>query len=249
MSDGLPQWLTPEWPAPPNVRALATTRQGGCSVGPYASLNLAMHVEDDPAAVMRNRARLREAAQLPAEPIWLQQVHGISVWTGGTTGAAPTPTADASVARASSQVCAILTADCLPVLMCDAQGTVVAAAHAGWRGLVNGMLGATLAAMRVPSERVLAWLGPAIEPEAFEVGSEVREQFMARSCRHAQAFEQNERGRWQADLYRLARGELQALGIDRIYGGGLRTFGDAERFYSYRRDKQTGRMASLIWLE
>jgi len=246
MSTAPPAWIEPEWPAPSNVRALATTRQGGFSTGCFAGLNLAAHVDDDPEAVRRNRAWLRDAARLPAEPIWLQQVHGTTVWTGGALH--EPPIADASVTRSAGQVSAILTADCLPVLFCDLEGTVVAAAHAGWRGLADGVLGATAAAMNVPAAHLLAWLGPAIEPAAFEVGAEVLERFVARDSRHAQAFQKNERGRWQADLYALARGELQALGLERIYGGGFGTFGDATRFYSYRREKRTGRMATLIWM-
>jgi YfiH family protein len=178
--------------------------------------------------------------------MWLQQVHGTTVWAGDQPGAIP-PVADASVATAPGSVCAILTADCLPVLFCDADGTRVGAAHAGWRGLVGGVLGTTIEALQVPASRLMAWLGPAIEPAAFEVGGEVLEQFVARDPSHAGAFERNERGRWQADLYALARGELRRLGIERVHGGGFGTFGDS-RFYSYRRDKRTGRMATLIWL-
>lgn len=239
-------WITPDWPAPASVRALSTTRQGGVSEADFAGLNLAAHVDDDPVAVARNRHWLREAAGLPAEPMWLQQVHGATVWIGGES---PTPpVADASIATSPGRVCAILTADCLPVLFCDLDGTRVAAAHAGWRGLAGGVLGATVEAMRVRPSRVMAWLGPAIEPAAFEVGAEVLEQFVARDPAHAGAFERNERGRWQADIYALARGELRRLGIERIHGGGFGTFADATRFYSYRRDKRTGRMATLIWL-
>lgn len=246
MSESVRPWITPDWPAPANVRALSTTRQRGFSVDTFAGLNLAAHVDDDPAVVARNREWLRETARLPAEPMWLQQVHGTLVWTGG---AAPTPpTADASIASSPGQVCAILTADCLPVLFCDLDGTTVAAAHAGWRGLVGGVLDATIEAMRVPTSRLIAWLGPAIEPAAFEVGGEVLERFVARDPAHARAFERNERGRWQADLYALARGELNRLGVEGVHGGGFATFADAARFYSYRRDKRTGRMASLIWL-
>ncbi len=263
MSASTPSWITPDWPAPANVRALSTTRHGGFSTGAFAGLNLAAHVDDDPRTVARNREWLRAAAGLPQEPMWLQQVHGTTVWSGRAAEAAPPhasdpaissmsaaapPVADASIATAPGQVCAILTADCLPVLFCDVDGTRVAAAHAGWRGLVGGVLGATVAALQVPGSRLLAWLGPAIEPAAFEVGGEVLEQFVARDSTHANAFERNERGRWQADLYALARGELRRLGVERISGGGFGTFGDA-RFYSYRRDQRTGRMATLIWLQ
>lgn len=246
MNEPTRSWITPDWPAPANVRALSTTRQGGFSAGEFAGLNLAAHVDDEPDAVARNREWLRAAARLPAEPMWLQQVHGTTVWTGDDSS--PPPVADASIAVTPDRVCAILTADCLPVLFCDTDGTRVAAAHAGWRGLAGGVLGATVAALRVPASRLIAWLGPAIEPAAFEVGSEVLEQFVALDPSHASAFERNERGRWQADLYALARGELERLGVERTFGGGFGTVGDS-RFYSYRRDKRTGRMASLIWLD
>ncbi len=241
-----PSWLTPEWPAPANVRALATTRIGGFSTGPFTGLNLAVHVDDDETTVARNRQWLREAAQLPSEPMWLQQVHGTHVWTGAAPATAPI--ADASVASVSGRVCAVLTADCLPVLLCDRAGTVVGAAHAGWRGLAGGVLNATIDAMQVDPSDVIAWFGPAIEQAAFEVGQEVFDQFTAREAAHTQCFQRNERGRWQADLYGLARGELARLGVRETYGGGFGTFGDAPRFYSYRREKRTGRMATLIWL-
>jgi YfiH family protein len=247
MTGRAPQWITPEWPAPLGVHALATTRVGGYSEPPFDGLNLGMHVDDDPSIVERNRRWLRETAKLPAEPMWLQQVHGTNVWSGGQT--ATPPTADASVSKSKGQVCAILTADCLPVLLCDARGTTVAAAHGGWRGLVGGVLEATIAAMTVPASHLMAWLGPAIEQSAFEVGREVVEQFVARNPAHEQAFQPNDRGRWQADIYALARGELRALGVEHIYGGGFRTFADSARFFSYRREKRTGRMATLIWLE
>jgi polyphenol oxidase len=243
-----PGWITPEWPAPTNVRALSTLRTGGVSEGKYASLNLATHVGDERDAVIRNRALLKDAAQLPAEPIWLEQVHGSLVWVASGSVASP-PVADASVARTRQQICTILTADCLPVLFCDLDGTAVGAAHAGWRGLAGGVLSETLREMGSPPARVIAWMGPAIEQSAFEVGDEVREQFIGRSPQHAQAFSPNERGRWQADLYDLARRELNALGVACVYGGDFSVYAQPERFYSYRRDKQTGRMATMIWLD
>jgi polyphenol oxidase len=239
-------WITPNWPAPANVRALATMRSGGVSTGRYASLNLATHVGDDPDAVRSNRQLLREAAKLPGEPMWLEQVHGTKVWEGDRADSPPT--ADASIARTPGEVCAILTADCLPIVFCDVDGTTVGAAHAGWRGLVAGVIEETVKAMRVPASRLMAWFGPALEPSAFEVGDEVFEQFTQRDARHSHAFRRNERGRWQADLYELSRGELANLGLERVYGGNLGTYADAERFYSYRREQQTGRMATLIWL-
>jgi purine-nucleoside/S-methyl-5'-thioadenosine phosphorylase / adenosine deaminase len=241
-----PHSIVPHWPAPPNVRAATTLRTGGVSVGSFASLNLGAHVGDDPQAVAENRRRVREALELPAEPVWLNQVHGTTV-IGAVSLPAP-PTADASISDVPGQVCAVLTADCLPVLICDQAGTRVAAVHAGWRGLSAGVLRATVEALSVPSSRLLAWLGPAIEQDAFEVGPEVRERFLDLDPEHDRSFVPNERGRWQADLYALARRELGRLGITDVFGGGYRCYSDAERFFSYRRDSQTGRMASLIWL-
>ncbi|MDP2879296.1 MAG: peptidoglycan editing factor PgeF [Sulfuricella sp.] len=244
----------PDWPAPANVRALQTTRAGGVSVGAYASLNLGDHVGDDPAAVERNRALLR--ANLPADPVWLKQVHGNLVADADRT--VGVPDADAALARQAGKVCAVMTADCLPLLLCDEAGTVVAAAHAGWRGLVGGVVEATVKAMNVAPERLLVWLGPAIGPQAFEVGDEVRQAFMAHDPEAAKAFvptpalSTQDSGlstqKWLADIYLLARQRLALLGVERVYGGGLCTFTDAQKFYSYRRDQATGRMASLIWL-
>ncbi len=280
--------FSPDWPAPKNVRALMTTRAGGVSQPPYASFNTAGHVGDDPLAVAENRRRLREG--LPAEPLWLDQVHGSTVARfpplSATSGAAPSPPApppqgegsespsptgrgvrgegttltlplaDASVARQPGQVCVVQTADCLPVLFCDMAGSVVAAAHAGWRGLASGVLEETVQAMGVAPERVLAWLGPAIGPEAFEVGEEVRQAFIERHPLAAVAFRPALPGtldeaprQWLADIYALARIRLAAIGVEEVYGGGLCTYRDAARFFSYRRDGRTGRMAALIWLE
>lgn len=239
--------LTPDWPAPANVCAASTLRGGGVSEGPFASFNLATHVGDDSAAVAENRRRLRAELQLPAEPVWLNQVHGIHVVDALSQGTAPT--ADASVARSPGQVCVVMTADCLPVLFCDRAGTRVAAAHAGWRGLVGGVLEATISSLATPPADLLVWLGPAIEQSAFEVGEEVREQFISRDPANAAAFEHNPRGRWQADLYALACNELKRLGALQIHGGGFRTVADRDRFFSYRRESKTGRMATLVWLE
>jgi len=237
--------IRPEWPAPSNVHAAVTTRVGGVSLKPYNSLNLGDHVGDEPAAVAENRQRLREALQLPDEPRWLSQVHGTTAVDAVVcaTGCE----ADASHSDRSGVVCAVLTADCLPVLLCDTAGRHVAAAHAGWRGLLNGVIERTLSAMGGDGE-CLAWLGPAIGPEAFEVGDEVREAFLAVDDGADSAFRPSANGRWLADIYALARRRLHAAGVDGIYGGGFCTFSEAERFYSYRRDGQTGRMASLIWL-
>lgn len=240
------RFLTPGWPAPANVRAAVTLRSGGVSTGDYASFNLATHVGDNPAAVAENRRRLRESLHLPAEPAWLNQVHGVNVVEARPQGVPPT--ADASIATTPGQVCAVMTADCLPVLFCDRGGTRVGAAHAGWRGLAAGVLGQTIAALGVDPQNLLAWLGPAIEQDAFEVGGEVRDQFIARDAGNSAAFAPNPRGRWQADLYELARRELNRLGVGDIHGGGFSVFADDQRFFSYRRQPQTGRMATLIWL-
>lgn len=241
------QYIRPDWPAPPNVRAASTLRAGGVSTGEFSSLNLALHVADEPAAVAENRRRLRLGLDLPAEPVWLNQVHGVAV-----VEAQPRATlaaADASVAHFPGQVCVVMTADCLPVLFCDRAGTRVGAAHAGWRGLVGGVLEETVRALKTPAQDLLAWLGPAIEQRAFEVGEEVREQFMTRDPANVAAFERNDRGRWQADLYDLARRELARLGVMEISGGGFDVFSDEERFFSYRRNSRTGRMATLVWMD
>ena len=239
------QFLQPDWLAPANVRALVTTRQGGASLPPYDSLNLGDHVGDDPAAVAGNRKILR--ALLPAEPKWLKQVHGTVVATADQLNEAQE--ADASVAFKAGVVSAVLTADCLPVLFCNRQGTSVAAAHAGWRGLASGVLEETVKAMRCDPADILAWLGPAIGPQAFEVGPEVRETFMADLPQTEAAFTPGQPGKWLADIYQLARLRLARAGVSQVHGGGLCTYTDAERFYSFRRDKTTGRMASLIWLQ
>lgn len=236
-------WITPNWPAPPNVRALITTRAGGVSTGPYASMNPADHVGDDPQAVAANRTLLRE--RLPSVPFWLKQVHGDIV---AEAGIGPIE-ADACIAHAVEQVCVVLTADCLPVLFAAEDGSVVGAAHAGWRGLCTGVLERTVAAMDVPAEQVLAYLGPAIGPGAFEVGPEVREAFMAQDASATAAFVPQDNGKYLADLYLLACQRLAKVGVTQVYGGGDCTYSDAERFFSYRRDGATGRMAALVWIE
>ncbi|MBS1209159.1 MAG: hypothetical protein H6R19_1557 [Proteobacteria bacterium] len=240
------QLISPDWPAPPRVHACSTTRHGGVSTGTYASLNLAKHVGDDLEMVLRNRALL--ATQLPMEPLWLEQVHGCTVVNAACT--CPDAQADAAMARMDYRICTVMTADCLPVLFCDVNGTAVAAAHAGWRGLVGGVLENTVKSMQVPAETLLAWLGPAISQPAFEVGEEVRNAFLAHSSDAAAAFAPGRTaGKWQADLYRLARQRLAALGITQIYGGDRCTYREAGTFFSARREgTQTGRQASLIWL-
>ncbi|MBL8495451.1 MAG: peptidoglycan editing factor PgeF [Rhodocyclaceae bacterium] len=241
MSD---RWIEPDWPAPSNVRALVTTRHGGVSVGPYSSMNLGTHVGDDAAAVAANRSILRRC--LPSDPCWLEQVHGVDVAVGETVRGVPQ--ADASVARTPGVVLAVMTADCLPVLLCDRAGSVVGIAHAGWRGLVGGVIEATLAAMEVEPGEVLAWLGPAIGPASFEVGGEVRDAAIAAQSSAARAFAPCSPEKWLADLYALARLRLERAGVNSTRGGNFCTVHDAERFYSFRRDRITGRMASLIWL-
>ena len=236
--------LIPDWPAPRHVQAFMTTRAGGVSTGSYAGLNLGDHTGDDPAAVAQNRARLR--THLPAEPCWLTQVHGHAVCRADDPAASRR--ADAAVARLSKVVCAVLTADCLPVLLCDLGGSAVAAAHAGWRGLAGGVLEAAVAAMDAPPRELMAWLGAAIGPQAFQVGEEVRAAFVADLPTCAQAFVPDALpSKWRADIYQLARLHLARAGVTRVYGGGLCTVADAERFYSYRRDGVTGRMAAVIW--
>jgi YfiH family protein len=247
MTDELPVIL-PDWPAPPRVRALSTTRQGGVSRGCYASLNLGDHVGDNPSAVATNRHRLVSHFSLPAVPAWLRQVHGTVV--ADLRSAPPRPEADAAWTDRPRQICAILTADCLPVLLCDRGGSVVAAAHAGWRGLAAGVLAQTLARLPLPAAQFMAWLGPAISQSAFEVGSEVRAAFVDRDPGTTECFAPvGEQGKYRADLYGLARRQLQALGVPAVYGGEYCTYGDRERFYSHRRDGACGRQASLIWLD
>jgi YfiH family protein len=229
-------------------------RSGGASLAPYASLNLGDHVGDMPNAVAENRRRLFVDARLPAEPAWLAQVHGIALadLDAGTTGVTLTAgpiTADAAFTRRPGQVCAILTADCLPVLLTDDAGGVVGAAHAGWRGLAGGVIEATVGSLGVAPERLLAWLGPAIGPEHFEVGAEVREALLEKDSGAAGAFSLNARGRFMADLGALAWRRLAALGVGRIYGGGVCTYADAKRYFSHRRDGVTGRQATLIWMD
>lgn len=239
------RWLTPDWPAPPGVHALSTLRGGGVSVGPYESLNLGAHVGDAPASVAENRHRLSASVALPADPAWLAQVHGTEVVD--LDAAQPAYEADASFTRKMARVCAILTADCLPVLLATQSGDVVAAAHAGWRGLASGVLEATVRALAVPPESLMAWLGPAIGPRHFEVGAEVRKVLLHADSGAAAAFQESESGRWMANLALLARRRLAALGMTRIYGKTECTYAQPDRYFSHRRDGQTGRQATLIW--
>lgn len=239
--------IKPNWPAPANVQAIQTTRQGGVSLAPYDSLNLAMHVQDAVPAVQQNRQLLHTL--VPSAPVWLNQVHGTTVLDAALVHGVPD--ADAAFTSLPNVVCVTMTADCLPVLLCDKAGTVVAAVHAGWRGLCDGVIEATVAKMPVASSELLAWLGPAIGPNAFEVGADVRAQFIQRDAQAALAFKPHA-DKWLANLYLLAQQRLTALGIKQIYGAGINqdfcTYTDAQRFFSYRRESVTGRMASLIWL-
>ena len=242
---GIKNWLAPDWPAPANVHAATTLRTGGVSCGAYASLNPALHVGDDADLVKQNRRLIKESLGLPSEPVWLDQIHSNRAVPAVITE--PLQQADASYTAEPGVVCAVLTADCLPLLVCAADGSQVAAIHAGWRGLLAGVIGNTVSAMQ--NSDFLVWLGPAISPDCFEVGAEVRDAFLQKSAAFTTAFKQHGNGKWLADIYQLARIELAMLGIDKIYGGGFCTVTEQERFYSYRRDKQTGRMATLIWRE
>ncbi|MBW9270668.1 MAG: peptidoglycan editing factor PgeF [Candidatus Thiodiazotropha sp. (ex. Lucinisca nassula)] len=239
--------IEPDWPAPTQVRAGTTTRLGGVSLGGFESLNLAQHVEDDPHAVVENRKRLSQSLALPGEPFWLTQIHGCDIALGERDS--PGCQADGVYTRRSGVVCAVLTADCLPLLLTDRDGREVSAVHAGWRGLASGIIEQAVAGMSAPAESILAWMGPAIGPAAFEVGDEVREVFIEQATEDAQAFVAGRPGHWWADIYQLARQRLNRSGVGFISGGDYCTVADRERFFSYRRDGVTGRMASLIWLE
>lgn len=228
------------------MHAVSTTRLGGVSEPPFDSLNLGDHVGDTPLHVAENRARLRTALHLPADPLWLAQVHGCRVVEAGDAGV---PEADGAWTRDRGRACVVMAADCLPVLLCDRAGTRVAALHAGWRGLAAGVIEAGSAALASPGTALLAWLGPAIGPAAFEVGEEVRDAFVTRDPRAARAFQAHRPGHWWADLYILARQRLSDCGVSAVYGGGRCTHSERDLFYSYRRDQVTGRSATLIWLE
>ncbi len=241
------EWIVPRWPAPERVRAISTTRHGGVSRPPYDTLNLAEHVGDEAGAVAANRGRLEQAMRLPAMPAWLQQVHGVQVVDAA--GVTAPVAADAAYALEPGVICAVLTADCLPVLLCDCDGRAVAAAHAGWRGLAAGVIERTIAALPVPGGELIAWLGPAIGAEAYVVGEEVRETFVTHDPAADTAFRPAAGGGWHADLYRLSRQRLRSHGVTAVHGGEFCTWQDPARFYSYRRDGATGRMASLIWLQ
>jgi len=245
-------FIIPNWPAPKNVHALQTTRgglnrQAGVSQAPYDSLNFGMHVKDNSIHVAHNRQLLN--AYVPSEPVWLNQVHGTHVVDAANTSCVPD--ADAAYATRKNVVCVTMTADCLPVLLCDTAGTVVSAVHAGWRGLCDGVLEASIhevcKAANAESNQLMAWLGPAIGPNAFEVGAEVRVQFIAVDSKAEVAFKPHG-DKWLCDIYKIATQRLNNLGVTQIYGGDRCTYTENENFFSYRRDGDTGRMASLIWL-
>jgi len=248
-----PGFIRPRWPAPANVHALVTLRTGGYSSGPHASFNLAAHTEDDPEAVRKNRELLRVYFNLPSEPVWLQQVHSnriIEAGTGTGTGTgAGDAEADGSWTGAVGHVCAVMTADCLPVLICNQNGSRVAAVHAGWRGLLAGVITNAVRMLESDPAELLVWLGPAIGPQVFEVGAEVLQSFTESNSENVSAFKQTDDRHWLCDLYQLARVELSRLGVISVLGGDECTYTDERRFYSYRRDLITGRMASIIWLE
>lgn len=249
-----PQLLIPEWPVPAHVKACISTRQGGVSDAPYEGFNLASHVGDDIDSVERNRTQLLQ--ELAVDSVqWLEQVHGTKLVEAQNDGRVRT--ADACYSRASGIACAVMTADCLPVLLCDEYGSQVAAVHAGWRGLAEGIISETVASFSCAPEKLMVYLGPAISARAFEVGIDVLEAFFesAKSESHLQAVSQSFKPsnalamKYLADIYALARAEFDELGVNRVYGGDFCTYSDAERFYSYRRDGVTGRMASLIWID
>jgi polyphenol oxidase len=249
--DDSPAALRPDWPQPERVRAVFTLRTGGVSAGPRASLNVGAHVQDDPGAVAENRRRIATAFDLPAEPAWLTQVHGAAVCRLEPR-THPTLPADAVVTTEVGRVCVIQVADCLPVLFAARDGSVVGAAHAGWRGLAAGVIENTIATLGVDPAELLAWIGPGIGQAHFEVGAEVRDALVEAAPTNgaglaAAAFRLNARGRWQCDLVALTRQRLAAAGLTRIHGGNWCTFADAERFFSHRRDGRSGRMAALIW--
>ncbi|WP_346833551.1 peptidoglycan editing factor PgeF [Pseudomonas abietaniphila] len=237
-------WLIPDWPAPVGIKACVTTRAGGISLAPFDSFNLGDHVDDDPVAVAHNRALL--TSRLHTQPAWLKQVHGINIVEASP---AEVLQADASWSQTPGVACTIMTADCLPALFCNRQGTQVAAAHAGWRGLAAGVLEAAVDSFADAPSEVMVWLGPAIGPQAFEVGPEVRDAFIATHPETVEAFVPSvNAGKFMADIYQLARLRLAAYGVTAVYGGGLSTYND-ERFFSYRRGARTGRFASLVWID
>jgi polyphenol oxidase len=236
-------WIVPDWPCPPTIHALITTRSGGVSTGQYASMNLGDSVGDDPEHVQENHRRL--CLHLPSAPRWLQQIHGNFAIEAETV--TDLPQADASFTSKPDVVCAVRMADCLPILLCNRDGSSVGATHAGWRGLCSGVIENTVAKMKVPPSDLMAYLGPAIGPDAFEVGEDVYSAFVGHDARATAAFRPHKPGKWFADLFMLASQRLADAGVAVIYGGALCTYADPARFFSHRRDRNSGRMAALIW--
>ncbi len=249
--------IKPDWPAAQSIHAFCTTRNLAENslaetTGTFDHFNLALHVEDNAQTVIANRRQLVEQLALPSEPVWLNQVHGQRVVNAARFADSHADLlidADATFTDRPDHICTVMTADCLPVLICNRKGTKVAAAHAGWRGLVDGIIENTVASLNEGPQRLLVWLGPAIGPAAFEVGEDVRDAFITALPASAKAFQPNRSGHFLADIYQLARLRLKAMGIEAVYGGEYCTFTDVNRFYSYRRDGKTGRQASLIWFE
>ncbi|RLA25789.1 MAG: peptidoglycan editing factor PgeF [Gammaproteobacteria bacterium] len=236
-------WITPDWPAPANIRAATTLRTGGVSLGEFSSLNPADHVSDLLAHVLENRQLIKHMLALPDDPVWLRQTHSVKAVCAERV--TTPPEADASYTAQNNIVCTVLTADCLPVLLCDQQGSMVAAIHGGWRGLLNGIIENTV--LKMPESNMMAWLGPAIGAQCFEVGDDVRNAFINKSAQFACAFKSQTQDKYLADIYHIARILLNNAGVQQIYGGQYCTVTDKERFFSYRRDGQTGRMATMIW--
>lgn len=242
-----PEFIIPDWPAPENIRAFVSTRKGGYSQSPFDGFNLGDHVDDDPEAVKKNRQLLKETLSLPGDPVWLEQIHTTNVVNAAKVNG--TVRADASCTVQKNTVCVVMTADCLPVFFCSEDGSEVAVAHAGWRGLAAGVLEATVEKLNSPTREIMAWLGPAIGHEYFEVGEEVRDEFMQQNLETESLFKKNKNGKWLADIYSLARVRLEQVGVKKISGGGFCTYKNKKQYFSYRRDGKTGRMASLIWIK
>ncbi|MCC5854645.1 MAG: peptidoglycan editing factor PgeF [Idiomarina sp.] len=240
--------LRPEWAVPKHIQAAVTTRQGGVSAAPYASLNLGTHVGDLPAAVTTNRARVKKDLKLPSSPLWLSQVHGTRVVRTHGETMTDTPESDASYTATPGVVLAIMTADCLPLLLTNRDGTEIAVAHCGWKGIAGGLIRKVVAEFESPAEDIIAWMGPAIGPSAFEVGDDVRRAMMKSDAGHQDAFQPFQQ-RWLADIYQLVRHDLALSGVREVTGGDLCTVSDSEQFFSYRRDGVTGRMGSFLWIQ
>jgi len=241
-------FIKPDWPASKKISAFTTLRTNGVSTGGYSSWNLANHVDDDKSSVYKNRELLQDRLALPNSPIWLQQVHGVKIFQPGSNESDVIPEADGSYTDLVDQVCCVLTADCLPVLITNKRGTEVAAVHAGWRGLAEGVVEAALDKFQSKRDDCLVWLGPAIGPDVFEVGEEVMDAFCKHDPQAAKAFKLSESNTLLADIYQLARQRLQLAGVSAVFGGGFCTFTEEDKFFSYRRNAITGRMASLIWI-